>query len=153
VPVTKRLWKLLGALFIDRVLLGAVAIGAATLLGVHLHRWPRFVGPFLVLLAFAIVNEILNRIRLEEPSAKLRLTPNSIRRLVNAKFIVFGHSHAPETIPLDDGGTYFNTGTWASDDTRHAFTHLLVTPARDGEAAHAVLRQWKDGLPIVYVAG
>lgn len=153
VPVTKRLWKLLGALFIDRVLLGAVAIATATLLGVHLHGWPRLVGPFLVLLAFAIGNEILNRIRLEEPSVKLRLAPNSIKRLVNAKFIVFGHSHAPETIQLDDGGTYFNTGTWASDDARHAFTHLLVRPASDGEAARAELRQWKDGVSIAYVAG
>jgi UDP-2,3-diacylglucosamine pyrophosphatase LpxH len=153
VPVTKRLWKLLGALFIDRVLLGALALITATLLGVHLHHWPRVVGPFLVLLAFAIGNEILNRIRLEQPSEKLRLLPNSIRRLVNAPFIVFGHSHAPETIALDNGGTYFNTGTWASDDVRHAFTHLLVRPASDKEAARAELRQWREGGPIIYVAG
>jgi UDP-2,3-diacylglucosamine pyrophosphatase LpxH len=150
IPVTKRLWKLLGALFIDRVLLGAAALIAATLLSVHLHRWGRLVGPFCVLVATAVVNQVLNKIRLEEPSAKLRLLPNSIKRLVNAPFIVFGHSHAPERIALDGGGTYFNTGTWASDDAAHAFTHLLVRPASDTEEPSAELRQWRDGCPVSY---
>ncbi len=146
-PVTKRLWKLLSALFIDRVLVGAVALAAATILGVRLHGWWRAVGPAATVLAFAVVNEILNRLRLASPSSRLRSAPQSIRRLVRAPYIVFGHSHAPEAIKLDGGGTYFNTGTWASDDARHAFTHLIVT--RDDTESRAEpraeLRQWKDG--------
>jgi UDP-2,3-diacylglucosamine pyrophosphatase LpxH len=152
VPVTKRLWKLLGALFIDRVLLGSLALATATTLGVHLHGWARAAGPFLVLLTFAVANEIMNRLRLEHSSAKLRLAPNSIRRLINAPFIVFGHSHEPESIALDGGGTYFNTGTWASDDARHAFTHLVVRPGEGGQGASAELRQWRDGAPVAYCA-
>ena len=68
--------------------------------------------------------------------------------LFRAPFIVFGHSHAPEQISLDGGGVYFNTGTWASDDDRFAFTHLLVT--RGGEAPRAELRQWKGGTSTPY---
>jgi len=71
------------------------------------------------------------------------MAPKLIGKLVRAPFIVFGHSHTPERLTLDGGSTYFNTGTWASDDDSHAFTHLLVTSCDD--APHAELRQWKDG--------
>ncbi len=65
---------------------------------------------------------------------------------------MFGHSHTPERIALEGGTTYFNTGTWASDDTRHAFTHLLVTRGSELESApHAELRQWRDGDSAPYV--
>jgi UDP-2,3-diacylglucosamine pyrophosphatase LpxH len=29
------------------------------------------------------------------------------------KTIVFGHTHLPKSVPLDEGGLYLNTGTWA----------------------------------------
>jgi UDP-2,3-diacylglucosamine pyrophosphatase LpxH len=151
VPVTHRLWKLLSALFIDRVLLGAVALAAATVLGVRLHGWWRAVGPTATVLAFAVANQFLNRLRLESPSQRLRMAPRLIRAVVRAPFIVFGHSHLPERVALDEGATYFNTGTWASDDTRHAFTHLMVTRPNEGEPPQAELRQWRDGGSAPYV--
>jgi UDP-2,3-diacylglucosamine pyrophosphatase LpxH len=151
VPVTKRFAKVLSALFIDRVLLGAAAIACAGFTAGKLHGWPRLIAPIVTLIAFALVNQLLNRIRLATPQDRLRLAPQAIQRLVRAPFIVFGHSHAPETLALDGGATYFNTGTWApySDDDREAFTHLLVrAPAAEGEAPRAELRQWRDGASI-----
>ena len=50
----------------------------------------------------------------------------------------------PERVPLSSGATYFNTGTWASDDISHAFTHLMVVGDENG-APQAELRQWRDG--------
>jgi UDP-2,3-diacylglucosamine pyrophosphatase LpxH len=149
-PVTKRLVKLMAALFIDRLFLGAGALGLALALSVRLHGLWRVAGPLGTLVAAAVVNEVLNRLRLESPAARLRLAPQLIRRVLGAPFIVFGHSHAPETLSLDGGGVYFNTGTWASDDARYAFTHLLVTRRSDGEALQAELRQWRDGSSAPY---
>jgi UDP-2,3-diacylglucosamine pyrophosphatase LpxH len=150
-PVTKRLGRVLMALFIDRVLLGMAALIAAGLLEAKLHGWWRLAGPLGVVAAAATVNQILNRLRLESSAQKLRSAPRLIRDLVRAPFIVFGHSHAPETIALDGGGTYFNTGTWASDDARFAFTHLLVTRGPQNDAAPvAELRQWRDGSSAPY---
>jgi UDP-2,3-diacylglucosamine pyrophosphatase LpxH len=150
-PVTRRLWRLLSALFIDRVLLGAAALAVAAVTAARLHGWWRVGAPVAVLIAFAVANEILNRLRLAPPSARLRLAPKRICDLVRAPFIVFGHSHTPERISLDGGATYFNTGTWASDDSRHAFTHLLVTRGPEPEAPRAELRQWRDGDSAPYV--
>ena len=66
-----------------------------------------------------------------------------------APFIVFGHSHAPERVSLDGGGTYFNTGTWASDDAAQPFTHLMVVSDENG-APKAELKQWRDGASTPY---
>jgi UDP-2,3-diacylglucosamine pyrophosphatase LpxH len=152
-PVTRRFAKLLSALFIDRVLLGAVALGAmASLLG-WLHGWPRFAAPAATLMAFALVNQALNRIRLARPEDRLRLAPQAIQRLVRAPFIVFGHSHAPERLALDGGATYFNTGTWASDDDDMAFTHLLVRAPVEGGTPEAELRQWRNGASVRFRNG
>src|SRR5262249_25574226 len=80
----------------------------------------------------------------QSPSLRLRAPLNLIQGLVCAPFIVFGHSHAPEKMALSGGATYFNTGTWASDDAAHAFTHLLIVGDAEG-APVAELRQWRDG--------
>jgi UDP-2,3-diacylglucosamine pyrophosphatase LpxH len=149
VPVTKRFGRLLAALFIDRLLLGVAALTAGGMCIVRLHGWQRAWVPALVLLGAAVINEALNRSRLTSPAKRLRSAPRFIQALFRAPFIVFGHSHAPEQISLDGGGVYFNTGTWASDDDRFAFTHLLVT--RSPEAGpRAELRQWRGGASAPY---
>jgi UDP-2,3-diacylglucosamine pyrophosphatase LpxH len=148
-PVTRRLGKLLGALFFDRVLMGMVTLIASVVLAMRLPGWWAVWVPFAVLLGFAVLNQVLNRLRLTPSSLKLRATTQLIQGLVCAPFIVFGHSHAPERVPLRNGGTYFNTGTWASDDESHAFTHLVVTRV-EAASPHAELRQWRNGASCSY---
>jgi UDP-2,3-diacylglucosamine pyrophosphatase LpxH len=147
-PVTRRFWKLLAALFIDRMLLGGVAVITAGVLVGQLQGIWKAVGALATLLAFACVNQVLNHLRMGSSAVKLRMTTNLIQGLVCAPFIVFGHSHAPERVTLSGGGTYFNTGTWASDDAAHAFTHLVVVD--DNGAPRAELRQWRDGESAPY---
>jgi UDP-2,3-diacylglucosamine pyrophosphatase LpxH len=148
-PVTKRFWKLLAALFIDRMLLGIVALVTAGVLVGQLHGLWKAVGALATVLAFACVNQALNHIRLESSVTKLRSTTSLIQSLVCAPLIVFGHSHTPEIVPLKGGGTYFNTGTWASDDAKMAFTHLMVVTDENG-APKAELKQWRDGISAPY---
>ncbi len=145
VPATKRLWSLLSALFIDRVLLGAAALLAGGICLARLHGLSRAWVPALIVVGAAVINEALNRGRLVSPAQRLRSAPQFIRELIRAPFIVFGHSHAPERVALDGGGVYFTTGSWASDDDKLAFTHLLVTRSDDRESPRAELRQWRGG--------
>ena len=148
-PATRRLGRLLAALFIDRVLLGLAALVLGGICVGELHGWPRLAAPIGVLIAAAVINQALNRFRLASPAERLRNAPRFIGKLIRAPFIVFGHSHEPERIALDGGGVYFNTGTWASEDDRSAFTHLLVTRSA-GAAPRAELRQWRDGASAPY---
>jgi UDP-2,3-diacylglucosamine pyrophosphatase LpxH len=149
VPVTRRFFGLIGALFIDRVLLGALMMMACALASVCLKGWWRVGAPVATVASTLGMSELLNILRLETCAAKLRQVPRLIQRLVKAPFIVFGHSHNPEMVSLEGGATYFNTGTWASADDTHAFTHLLVTTSR-GASPQAELRQWKDGSSAPY---
>jgi predicted phosphodiesterase len=96
------------------------------------------------------VNQALNHVRLKSSANSLRAATKLIQGLVCAPLIVFGHSHTPEMVPLAGGATYFNTGTWASDDARHSFTHLMVVSDENG-APRAELRQWKDGESAPYI--
>jgi UDP-2,3-diacylglucosamine pyrophosphatase LpxH len=146
VPVIRRFFGLLRTLFIDRMILGLAAAVVGVVLEVELHGVWRVLGPGLTLAGAMGVNQILNRQRLETCAAKLREAPQLIQRLVRAPLIVFGHSHAPEMIALEGGATYFNTGTWASEDASSAFTHLVVTQEVANEPPRAELRQWRDGL-------
>jgi UDP-2,3-diacylglucosamine pyrophosphatase LpxH len=42
----------------------------------------------------------------------LRGRAQELVRLVGTKFVIFGHSHAPDAFPLGESRMYFNTGTW-----------------------------------------
>jgi UDP-2,3-diacylglucosamine pyrophosphatase LpxH len=148
-PVTRRFWKLLAALFIDRMLLGITALVTAGVLVGHLHGVWKAVGALATVVAFACVNQALNHIRLESSATKLRTATNLIQGLVCAPLIVFGHSHTPEKVPLKNGATYYNTGTWASDDAALSFTHLMVVSDENG-APKAELKQWRDGTSAPY---
>lgn len=148
-PVTRRFWKLLAALFIDRMLLGIVALVTAGVLVGHLHGLWKAAGALATVLAFACVNQALNHIRLESSATKLRTATSLIQGLVCAPFIVFGHSHTPEKVSLANGATYYNTGTWASDDAAQSFTHLMVVSDENG-APKAELKQWRDGASTPY---
>src|SRR5262249_41587825 len=110
----------------------------------------RLLGPLVTFAVTFGLNVILNRLRLQSPAQKLRSAPQLIQQLIRAPFIVFGHSHAPEMVALDGGSTYFNTGTWASDDLRTAFTHLVVTRSGTDDSPQAELRQWRDGSSAPY---
>jgi UDP-2,3-diacylglucosamine pyrophosphatase LpxH len=152
-PVTRQFYRIMAALFIDRLVLGLVALVTAGVLVGQLHGLWKAAGALGTLVAFACLNQALNRVRMIGSSAvKLRTATNLIQSLVCAPLIVFGHSHTPERVPLAGGATYFNTGTWASDDANHAFTHLVIVGDENG-APRAELRQWRDGTSAPYAKG
>jgi UDP-2,3-diacylglucosamine pyrophosphatase LpxH len=148
-PVTRRFFGVLRGLFLDRVLLSGVALGVALGLLLGLTGAARIWAPLVVLGGSLLVNDIMGRFRLESSAQKLRAAPRMIQALLGAPLIVFGHSHVPERLALPNGAEYFNTGTWASDDARFAFTHLVVRD--DGESRRAELRQWRDGESAPFV--
>ncbi len=148
VPVTSTFLGVLRALFIDRLLLSCVAVGTAAGLALGLTGLPRVLAPVALLAVSFLANDQLGRARLESCAQKLRAVPRMVQALVGVPLIVFGHSHAPEQVPLPGGSVYFNTGTWASDDTSVAFTHLVVL--HEGGQKRAELRQWRDGSSVTF---
>ena len=145
-PALRSLFRVFVTLFIDRMLLGVVALLALVLVLALAPGWWKLSGSALLLGASLVTNALLARTRILDSAQLLRRAPEAIWRIVRAPFIVFGHSHFAETVPLSSGATYINTGSWAeTGPERRAFTHLIISGAGPDGEPRAQLYQWRDG--------
>jgi UDP-2,3-diacylglucosamine pyrophosphatase LpxH len=152
-PAIRNLFKLVMVLMLDRIAL--LAVTTALILTFFL-AFPTVAALPAVAVALFLAwccGQFLARQHTgTDPSQKMKVIPERIRRIVRAPFVVFGHSHKPVALPLDEGGMYFNTGTWVATERPgllHAFTHVMIRHAADGPKA--TLCQWRDGTSQTYV--
>lgn len=143
-PITATLWGVLRVLFIDRVIiLGIASIASVAALLTLPLMWAVAVPAALVPGAIAL-GEVLGRRRELDPARWLPATAEKIRRSVQVPVVVFGHTHNATQLPLEEGGWYFNTGTWI--DGQEAgdgvpFTHLIIEQRE--ARIEASLCQWE----------
>ena len=151
VPVTRRFFGVLRALFLDRLLLSGFGLVAALALVFAMTGHLRWAAPLLLVAGVVVLNDKLGKLRLASSAERLRSVPRLLQALVGVPLVVLGHSHAPERVALPNGAEYINTGTWASADARVAFTHLVVFATSDDGERVAELRQWRDGESAPFV--
>lgn len=124
-PVTRSLFMLASTYFIDRIILITLSVIGMILFAVYLHSHWKIVTPIITLITVYLLNKVFNKIRFNAPNnIKLRLAAQKVNNLMPAKIITFGHTHTPEVVPLNNGATYINTGSWTEDGK---YTYLLVT--------------------------
>jgi UDP-2,3-diacylglucosamine pyrophosphatase LpxH len=153
-PVVGHLRRLLAVLMLDRVLLYSAAIGAAVVALIQLRMpFSLAAGAGAAFGALGAVR-VLSRDRLRDPAIVLAHASSRIVRHVDARFVVFGHTHEPVAEPLGDGRMYFNTGTWVPSGRPgilRSFTHLIVRRRETGLTAD--LCQWRDGMSRAFTPG
>ena len=153
-PVVTNVWRLMQVLMIDKVLIAAVT---TMVLLVTALSFPLWWGLFAAATTLGVAygaSTYLSRGRNVMPSGPLSQVPERILRHVDARFVVFGHSHEPEATPLPDGKTYFNTGTWYPDEAPgllRSFTHVVLRS--DDSGSRAELMQWRDGASRAFTPG
>lgn len=153
-PVFTNLGKLLGVLMIDKLMLAMVCAAAL------------FVGLTAMSAAWALIfagaigggayaaTAFMTRKRNVDPTVPLMLVPERIRRHVDVRYIVFGHTHEAVNQPLETGGAYLNTGTWYPSEhpgLLRAFTHVVIECGTRGPSAR--LCQWRDGASRAFTPG
>ena len=154
-PVVKQLGLLAGAAFLDRLLLaglGTLGLVAAFIALPLLYALP--VAALMFGLS-RVTARTLERRRVARPEIALALVPHRILDHVDARMVVFGHTHEPVAYPMGDGRTYFNTGSWipaGKPGALRAFTHLVISRNDKGEA-EAALCQWRDGASRAFTPG
>ncbi|MBI4510636.1 MAG: hypothetical protein HY698_13465 [Deltaproteobacteria bacterium] len=146
-PIVLNFAKLLMAIMLDRLLVAVTAVVLVLVLVLALP-WSWAIGSVSAVLGFAwATNWALSMARGNvDPVGSMATVPREIRRLTRAPYVVFGHSHDPLALKLEDGGWYFNTGTWVATEKPgilRAFTHLLIRHGENGP--QAALCQWRDG--------
>ncbi len=153
-PVINNLWRLLQVLMIDKLIIGAVALLALMVLVWSLPLLWGFAAAGTVLATAWFANGFLSRNRNVDPTGPLMIVPDRILRHVDAQYVVFGHTHDALELDLEDGGTYYNTGTWFPDELPgllRCFTHLVILHGEHGTTAE--LCQWRDGASRAYTPG
>ncbi|WP_428264350.1 hypothetical protein [Haliangium sp.] len=145
-PVITSLRRLLQVLMLDKLLLW-LAVAVVMILAVFLLPLGWTVVTGLVVSLVALVgNHLLGLGRTVDPELPLDLAPGRILDHVDARFVIFGHTHMPVARPLSRGRWYFNTGTWmpsGKPGLLRSFTHVVVRHQPGGPVAD--LCQWRDG--------
>lgn len=138
-PVTRGLLRVLRSVHMDRILIGgAMGISIAALVMMLPVSWwipiaSALVGGGVAYIAWS------NRQRLADidPSQAMRRGARRISQLLDARFIVMGHTHDPIAERISEQSTYVNLGNWGADD-------LEPHPDSEPPRTHLVLR-WIDG--------
>jgi UDP-2,3-diacylglucosamine pyrophosphatase LpxH len=148
---TRRLASML-ALDIWAVLLGAVVALVFLLLMVKL---------WIALPAIAVLGAgvwaLLRWLSKHHVSSQLpmRRVPERIGKLVDAPFVLFGHTHDPLRAVMPSGVTYLNCGTWlpaTRPGLRRSFTFVRVAPASaEAPDPRADILQWHNGSVRAFV--
>lgn len=145
-PVVTNLRRLVQVLMLDKIVLWSLT---TLLLLVCLFALPlgwALLGALGLLSAAYAGDRLIGRGRSVDPVLPLDLVPERILEHVDARFVVFGHTHLPVARPLGSGRWYFNTGTWmpsGKPGLLRCFTHVVIRRQPDGPAAS--LCQWRDG--------
>ena len=162
-PVTRSAQKILASVLLDRLavaLFATAAIAALAPLSAH-HVWPwPVMGAIAVGWLLAHRHLMMRRRawfgeRLDNDEILVDRA-HHLARLFPAAFVVMGHTHVPEMVPIAQGtSTYVNVGSWheGEDDRpgayRAARTHLVIHPAEQGPRAEFLT--WGVSGPHRYV--
>jgi UDP-2,3-diacylglucosamine pyrophosphatase LpxH len=147
-PIAAHLGAVLRALMLDRVILAMTAV--VVVLGLVLAlpwAWGAAASALVITVATLVAVRLGKMRESADPRPQMRDVTRKILKRVSARYVIFGHTHEAVAEQLDDGATYFNTGTWLDGDGEHqgraAFTHVLIK--RGKTAVKGVLCAWRGG--------
>lgn len=153
-PVVTSLRRLLQVLMLDKICLwiGVIVLLVTALVAMPLGWW--LLGMLGVLGTASLAHRWLGHGRTVDPALPLDLTPERILEHVDARFVIFGHTHQPVARQLSGDRWYFNSGTWmpsGKPGLLRCFTHVLVRHTPEGPRAS--LCQWRDGASRAFTPG
>lgn len=153
-PVTGHLRRLASVMMLDKVFFYGIGIAIA-LAALSLGLPYSGAIAVLALAAALVAGRWHARDRNVDAGAALELAGTRLMERVDARYVIFGHTHEPVARPVGAAGkTYFNLGTWLPSGRPgmlRAFTHLVVRHRESGPVAE--LCQWRDGQSRAFTPG
>jgi hypothetical protein len=160
-PVISNLRRLMQVLMLDKVLCWAAVVLLMLATIITLPLWTWLPVSLVAGVGADRLCTFLHRDRSVDPSVTLSMVPARILQRVDARYVVFGHTHLPVARPISAlsalsssrmsaapaAGWYFNTGTWVPSGKQGllgSFTHVVIRCKPDGEI-EGRLCQWRDG--------
>lgn len=114
-PITSRFYKIVREFWIDRLLLALLMTAGTVALALSgAALWVKLVVPLIAFpltwFVYAWIAGNENALNVEH---RAHLFALEIARLLPVRAVVFGHTHAPAVMPLAQGVSFANSGTWA----------------------------------------
>ncbi|MCA9581133.1 MAG: metallophosphoesterase [Myxococcales bacterium] len=153
-PVTTGGWSVLRSMFMDRLLLLATVAILVPLLGVliPIQFWLWVSGALLaVVLAYQGWSR-RERKRDLDPAIHMHLAAHHIGRILDARYVLMGHTHTAMASRVGDCTTYVNLGNWGTDEVDEDHdeptrTHFVVRWELDRPRATFLRWDPKAGSP------
>ena len=145
-PIIRDLRRLARLVMLDTLIIAVVGIASAGIVALAVSAPWNVPAVALVGAISWLAARVSSRGRSVDPSVPLQVLPERMLRHVDARYVVFGHTHRPVAQPLENGNWYFNTGTWVpggKPGLLRSFTHLVIRHTDAGPRAE--LCQWRDG--------
>jgi hypothetical protein len=141
-PILASLPSTVRSFSLDLVTLGLAAVTAIWLAAPRTGRGRLAAAALSGLVTAGLTGGWIRRASTINDHRNLRAIARSIADTVGVRYVVFGHSHDPDTHRLPGEGErwYFNVGTWVPDLHEGHFVYMQVV--RDGAAAAAQLMRW-----------
>lgn len=152
-PITRSIRGILASVLLDRLALGllcTILLVVAGSIAAHHHVvWPL---PVSVIVGWAIAHRELTRARNIDPTEVLADRAAHLAKLFPVAFVVMGHTHVPQQIPVSGSATYINVGAWAEEEesVRAPRTHLVIRRGSDGPIADLLTWDTASALPRRY---
>ncbi len=153
-PIVTNLRRLMQVLMLDKLAIYGVAAFLSFLALLTLPLAVAVVVALAVAFGSQLVSRHASRGRNIDPTVPLQLVPSRILSRIDARFVVFGHTHEPMAEALGEERVYFNTGTWlpsTKPGLLRAFTHVIIRHGETGPQAE--LCQWRDGASRAFTPG
>lgn len=146
-PVTRSIPKILASVLLDRLGVGLLAALSMATLAVFWGGRPwSWAAVAAIAMAWLLAHRELSQRRRAWFGEKLDNDETLVERaghlarLFPAAFVVMGHTHTPAIVPVAEGATYVNVGSWHEAEPegldqptfRAARTHLVIHPDPSG---------------------
>lgn len=154
-PVITHVRRLMQVLMLDKVMCWAAMLLFLVVSIVALPLWSWVPVSLVAGVSAQRLSTRLQRGRAVDPSVPLSMVPARILERVDARYVIFGHTHQPVARAILSSGSaawYFNTGTWVPSGKQgllRSFTHVVIRCKPDGEV-EGRLCQWRDGASRVF---
>ena len=114
-PITDMFFRVMRELWIDRVLIALFLTGVTVALAlVPIPLWIKLMVPLSAFpLLYFIYEKAVQGVDVFTVDQEIPKYAGRIARLLPVRLVVFGHTHKPRILPLDNGVTFVDTGTWA----------------------------------------
>ena len=114
-PITDRFFRVMREFWIDRVMIALFFIGATIALAlVPIPLWIKLMVPLSSFpLVYFIYEKAVQGVSVFTVEKEIPRYAQRIAKILPVRLVILGHTHKPRVLPLDNGLTFVDTGTWA----------------------------------------